>query len=67
MKQIRLLLCSILLLGAAFMSDVNAQISLKVSALLNFPDTAILNQNVPAIVVIENTGSITYQGVLFFI
>lgn len=64
MKQIRLLLCSILLLGGAFMSDVNAQISLKVSALLNFPDTAILNQNVPAIVVIENTGSITYQGVL---
>lgn len=64
MKQIRLLLCSILLLGGAFISDVNAQINLKVSAVLNFPDTAILNQNVPAIVVIENTSAITYQGVL---
>jgi hypothetical protein len=64
MKQIRVILCSILLLGGAFLSDANAQINLRVSAILNFPDTAILNQNVPAIVIIENTGSIPYQGAL---
>jgi hypothetical protein len=64
MKQIRIILCSLVFFVGAITYNASAQISLKVSAVLNFPDTAVINQNVPAIVVIENTSGITYQGVL---